>query len=378
MARAKPKLSALQRTALYDLHLERGARMAPFAGFEMPIQYTSIKREHNAVRETAGLFDVSHMGQIHFAGPRAVATLERLLSCPVATLAPGRVRYGLLCNEAGGVVDDVTVYRVEEERWFLCVNAANIEKDWRWCARHSEAGVELLDRSAQTALLALQGPGAEAALAKHLEAELDDLQRFRFISTRFKGLELLVSRTGYTGADGFELYCAPDAAAPLWRALEAEGALPCGLGARDTLRIEAALPLYGQELDEQRTPLEAGLERFVKLEAGGFIGVDALREQAARGPAQRLAGFELRTRGVARAGYAIARDGQALGVVSSGAPSPTLGKSIGLGYVPPALTAPGAHFDVLVRGRPLGARVVRTPFVRSPARRASRNRRGRV
>ncbi len=362
-------MSELARTPLCETHRALGARMVPFAGFEMPVQYSSILGEHAAVRERAGLFDVSHMGQLWLAGAGAEAAVERLVTCPVASLAPGQVRYGLLCNERGGTVDDVTVYRVAADRFFLCVNASNIEKDYRWTARHTPSGVELRNRSAETSLLALQGPRASAILARVADADLSRLKRFRFVSAKAGADAVLVSRTGYTGADGFELYCAAEACVRLWTALldagRADGIAPVGLGARDTLRLEAALPLYGHELDDDTSPLEARLDRFVKLAAGGFLGAEALAEQSARGVARCLVGFELVGRGVARAGYSLARDGAEIGVVTSGGPSPTLGKSIGLGYVPPALGEEGALFDVNVRGRPVAARVVATPFVRA-------------
>lgn len=343
----------------------------------MPLHYGSILAEHRAVRERAGLFDVSHMGQIHLEGPGACEALERLLCCPVASLRPGRVRYGMLCNEAGGVVDDVTLYRLGAERFFLCVNAANIEKDWRWLARHCGAPqVQLQDRSAATALLALQGPAAGEIIAGLWPDALRPLRRFQCAELRWRDAPLLLSRTGYTGSDGFELYCPAQRGAALWQAIleagAAHGVAPCGLGARDTLRLEAALPLYGNELDDETSPLEAGLGRFVKLAAGGFVGAEAIRARERRGAAKRLAGFELLAPGVARSGCAIAADPaqsgggeqpQPIGVVTSGAPSPSLGKSIGLGYFPPERAAPGSRFAVLVRGKPLAARVVKTPFL---------------
>ena len=359
-----PDSPELARTPLHDVHVALGARMVPFAGFSMPVQYTSIKAEHAAVRERVGLFDVSHMGQIHFEGPEAVAALERLVTCEVATLRPGRVRYGMLCNAEGGVVDDVTVYRVSDEHLFLCVNAANIEKDWRWCVRHTDDRTALTNRSAATGLLALQGPGAEDAVAGICSADLGDLRNFRFLEADCAGHPTLVSRTGYTGSDGFELYFPAAASEAVWSALVAAGAEPCGLGARDTLRLEAALSLYGHELDDETSPLEAGLDRFVKLEAGGFIGHEAMLARRDAGHTRRLVGFEVTGRGIARAGYPIAKDGATVGVVTSGAPSPTLGKSIGLGYVPPALGEPGCTIDVIVRDKPIAARVVPTPFVK--------------
>lgn len=360
-------MSELARTPLHAAHRRLGARLVPFAGFEMPVQYEGIKAEHRAVRERAGLFDVSHMGQLHVSGPEADALLERLLTCRVDSLRPGRVRYGLLCNESGGVVDDVTVYREEDGHLFLCVNAANRAKDREWLESHAAGGAELRDRSDATALLALQGPASAELLSGLASPDPAALRRFRFASCKVAGRPALVSRTGYTGSDGFELYVEAESAEAVWSALLEAGAphgvVPAGLGARDTLRLEAALPLYGHELDDATTPLEARLDRFVKLERGGFLGAEALARLRESGPERLLAGFVLEGRGVARAGYALAYEGREVGAVTSGAPSPTLGKSIGLGYVPPPLAEPGARLDVIVRGRAVPLRVVETPFV---------------
>ncbi|MBW2231917.1 MAG: glycine cleavage system aminomethyltransferase GcvT [Deltaproteobacteria bacterium] len=364
-------MTELARTPLFEAHVELGARMVEFAGFSMPVQYTSIKQEHAAVRARAGLFDVSHMGQIHFRGPRAVTTVERLVSCRVDSLAVGRVRYGLLCNDGGGCVDDVTVYREADDALFLCVNAANIAKDVEWIRRHApdRAGVE--DRSTATGLLALQGPACAAllqALAKEGNATpVGELGRFRFARYEVAASDCLVSRTGYTGADGFEIYTPAGATRTVWDALlavgEPHGLTPAGLGARDTLRLEAALPLYGHELDDTTSPLEAGLGRFVKRKRGGFIGHEAIEARDRKGATRQLIGFEMEGRGIARAGYVIADRGREVGVVTSGAPSPTLGKSIGLGYVPPRLAEPGRAIDIVIRDKRVAARVVETPFV---------------
>jgi aminomethyltransferase len=362
-------MSGLRRTPLFALHRELGARLVPFAGFEMPVQYQSILAEHAAVRRAAGLFDVSHMGQLHLAGPGAVASAERLVTCPVSTLRPGRVRYGLLCNEAGGVVDDVTVYRLADDALMLCVNAANVEKDWRWIVAHAGPDTRLHDRSEETALLALQGPAAAAILAPLTTPDPGAMRRFACAEARVAGRPAWVSRTGYTGSDGFELYLAAADGEPVFRALleagRPHGCVPAGLGARDTLRLEAALPLYGHELDDTTTPLEAGLYRFVK--DGGFLGAESLARQRAEGIRRRLAGFVLEGRGVARQGHALLHQGRPVGVVTSGAPSPTLGKSIGLGYVPPALAVPGTSIEVELRTaasrRVVEARTVETPFV---------------
>lgn len=360
-------MTALQRTPLADTHVKLGARMVDFAGFEMPVQYSGILEEHRAVREKAGLFDVSHMGQLHLRGPGAVAVAERLVTCEVASLRPGRVRYGLMCNESGGVVDDVTVYRLAADAVFLCVNAANICKDREWVAAQIRGteGAELEDRSEATGLIALQGPVSDAVLGPLAEADVAALPFFAFTETPVAGRPVLVSRTGYTGANGFEIYCdAGDVVALFETLLEAgaaAGVLPVGLGARDTLRLEAALPLYGHELDDTTTPAEAGLERFVK--PGGWIGAEAA---AGRPLVRRLAGFVLRERGVARADYPVISDGDEVGRVTSGSHSPTLDKSIGLAYVPPPLADPGAVFAVRIRGRTADAEVVEIPFVKRP------------
>ncbi len=359
------------RTPLYEAHRRLGARIVDFAGFEMPVQYSSILEEHAAVRERAGLFDVSHMGQIHLAGSEAIASAERLLTRPVASLGVGRVRYGLLCNERGGIVDDVTFYRTGPDSLLICVNAANIEKDYRWMARHAPPAAGLRNRSDETGLLALQGPRSAEILAALSDGSAAALRRYHFAELDVAGRPALVSRTGYTGSDGFEIYLAAGDTETVFESLLSAGAavglIPCGLGARDTLRLEAAMPLYGHELDDATTPLEAGLARYVKLDAGGFIGAEALRSARAAGLARALIGFELDARGIARAEYPVEHAGRCVGRVTSGGPSPTLGKSIGLAYVPPDLAAVGTSLDVVIRGRPTPARVVETPFVRGAA-----------
>ncbi len=341
--------------------------MVEFGGYELPVQYTSIREEHRAVREAAGLFDVSHMGQFEFEGADAIAAADRLFSRNLAALAPGRVQYGLLCNERGGVVDDITCYRLSEQSALWCVNAANVAKDWHWILDRAGPSIGVRDASDETGLLALQGPASAAILARAAAPDAAALRRFRFARMEVAGCSALVSRTGYTGADGFEVYLGADDLPRVFEALLAEGATlglrPAGLGARDTLRLEAALPLYGCELDEGTSPLAAGLERFVDLAVGGFVGAEAIARARDAGLDRQLVGFALQERGVARAGCAVALGGKVIGRVTSGAPSPTLGKSIGLAYVPPGLAEPGSQFCVVVRERELRARVVETPFV---------------
>lgn len=359
-------MSAGRPTPLHAAHLRHGARIVEFAGYALPLQFSSILEEHATVREAAGLFDVSHMGQLELSGPAALAAADHLLTRRVSTAAPGRVLYALLCNEQGGVVDDVTAYR-EPDTALLCVNAANIAKDAKWVAEHLPAQAQLRDLSDATALLALQGPASAEVLAGVAAPELLALKRFRFARGDVAGRPALVSRTGYTGADGFELYCGAADAEAIFEALLAHGAplgcRPCGLGARDTLRLEAALPLYGHELDDTTSPLEAGLDRFVESD-GDFVGAEAIRARARAGHTRRLAGFALEERGVPRAGCAVAHDGREVGRVTSGGPSPTLQKSIGLAYVPPPLAEPGTPIEIIIRGRGVRACIVETPFVR--------------
>jgi aminomethyltransferase len=330
--------------------------MVEFAGFLMPVQYTSIRDEHAAVRNAAGLFDISHMGQIGFDGPEAVATAERLLTRRVASLRPGGVRYGLLCNEDGGVIDDVTFFRLADSALFLVVNAANVEKVYRWVVRYSPAAAGVRNTSEETAMFAVQGPASAEVMKTVCNAEVADIRRYRFDRAGVAGCPALVSRTGYTGSDGFEIFAGAGDGERVFESLLDGGAgvglVPAGLGARDTLRLEAALPLYGHELDETTSPLEAGLGRFVEFEGRDFIGAEAIRRRRDAGHERALV-----------AEYPVAAGGEVVGVVTSGAPSPTLGKSIGLAYVPPALAAPGTRIDVIIRGRGAPARVVETPFV---------------
>jgi len=341
--------------------------MIEFGGYELPVQYTSIREEHRAVREAAGLFDVSHMGQIEFEGSAAIAAADRLFSRSLTGLEPGRVQYGLLCNESGGIVDDITCYRIAEQSVFWCVNASNIAKDWGWILDHVESSTGVRNTSDEGGLLALQGPASADILCGLGSPNAAALRRFRLERMEVAGCPACVSRTGYTGADGFEIYLGSGDLPRVFEALLGEGAplglRPAGLGARDTLRLEAALPLYGCELDDDTSPLAAGLGRFVDLEVGGFIGADAVARDRDAGLESRLVGFALEERGVARAGCAVALAGRSIGRVTSAGPSPTLGKSIGLAYVPAELAEPGSELQVVVRKRALRARVVDTPFV---------------
>ena len=359
--------STLRTTPLAETHRALGARMVEFGGFEMPVQYDSIIAEHKAVRESAGLFDVSHMGQIYISGPSAVESCEALLSCRVETLGVGLVRYGMLCNLDGGVVDDVTLYRLAEDAFMLCVNASNIEKDHAWILEHVGPGATVDDRSESMGMLALQGPNAAVLLEELTGAGPSDLKRFSFGQFPLLGAPCMISNTGYTGAPGFELYLEADRTVSVFKALlergGRHGVSPAGLGARDTLRLEAALPLYGHELDDTTSPLEAGLGRFVKRKRGGFIGHEAIMRRAALPQTRKLVGFVMKERGIARADYPIANSGKEIGRVTSGAPSPSLGNYIGLGYVTPECSEVGSRIEVVIRGKSVAAEVVETPFV---------------
>jgi aminomethyltransferase len=359
----------LQRTPLYEVHVALGAKIVEFGGWEMPVSYRGILDEHRAVRSAAGLFDVSHMGEIEVRGPDAAAVCQRLTTNDVRRLADGHVQYTLLLQEDGGVVDDVTLYRINAERFFFCVNAGNIAKDLAWIEAHA-GGATVVDRSGATALIALQGPAAARILAALTPVDLPRLKSFRFARSTVAGLPALVSRTGYTGEDGFELYVDAPRAVAVWNAVLDAGRFaglePIGLGARDTLRLEAALALYGNELDETTSPLAAGLDRFVKLDADDFIGRAALLHEQEHGSPRRLVGLEMRGPGIARHGYSVVHEGGTVGVVTSGTHAPTLEHPIALAYVASALTEPGIELAVDVRGRAVPAVVVPTPFYRRP------------
>lgn len=365
----------LKRTPLHPLYARYGARTVGFAGWELPVQFGGILEEHAAVRERAGLFDVSHMGRIELSGPHAAEAVQRLVTNDVDRLEPGRAMYALMCNEQGGIVDDLIVYRTAPHRFLLVVNAANAEKDLAHMRRvlAGWTGVEVRDRSADYALLALQGPRAAEILARVAEPAdaVGSLRPFQLREgVRIAGIPCSVARTGYTGEDGFEIFCPPGEAPDLWESLmeagRPDGLVPAGLGARDTLRFEASFPLYGNELTEETNPLEVGLDRFVKLEKD-FVGRPALLAVRERGPGRRLVGLELLERGIARHGYEVTDGrGRVVGHVTSGTQAPTLGKSLAMALVPANLAAAGTELGVVVHGRERRARVVDLPFYRRP------------
>lgn len=359
--------SALERTPLHDEHAKLGGKLVPFAGFEMPVQYPSgITAEHRAVREAAGLFDVSHMGEFIVRGPQALDLVQRITVNDASHAEVGQAQYSAMCLETGGIVDDLLVYRYAD-RYMLVVNASNLEKDWAWVNSHAAGlDVELENVSGATALLALQGPAARGILAPLVDVGLDGVTYYRFAEGKVAGVPATIAGTGYTGEDGFELYVASADAVGVWRTLLQEGKgaglVPVGLGARDSLRLEMGYALYGNELDAEHTPLEAGLAWITKLDKGHFVGRDALLAQKKEGIRRRLVGLVLGERAFPRHGYGILADGEPVGVVTSGTVSPSLGIGIAMGYVPAQRAAPGTKLQVDARGRALDAVVRRPPF----------------
>ena len=357
------------KTSLYGEHVALGARLVPFAGFEMPVQYKGIVEEHRAVRERVGLFDVSHMGELELEGPGALELVSSLITNDPTRIVDGQAQYTCCCNEGGTILDDLIVYRRSPERVLVVCNASNRAKIAQHFARAAEGRVGFRDASDETALLALQGPRALETLAA-AGCSFDaarELKSFRFKDGEVAGVPGTIARTGYTGEDGVELFLPWDSAPKVWRALldagKAFGIEPVGLGARDTLRLEARLSLYGNDIDESTDPLEAGLGWVVKLDKPHFVGKEALARIKAEGPRRAFVGFEMVGRGIARHGYPLLdATGGTIGLCTSGSPSPTLGKNIGLGYVPAALATIGTSLSVDCRGKAIEARVVETPF----------------
>ena len=364
----------LKTTPLHGIARALGGKLVPFAGWEMPVQFSSVIEEHLAVRTAAGLFDVSHMGEIEIEGPGALALVQRLTCNDASRLVDGQAQYSGLLNERGGFVDDILVYRRSADRYLLVINAGNSDKDVAWVMRHAKDArdVEARDASPRYAQIALQGPRAETILQGLVKTDLRAIGYYRFAEADVRGARSIVSRTGYTGEDGFEIYGPADAAEDLFRALlEAGrplGLVPCGLGARDTLRLEARMPLYGNDLDDTTTPLEAGLAGIARLAKGEFIGRAALEKQKQAGVSRLLAGFEMVDRGIARHDYPVRHEGKTIGRVTSGTFAPFLKKNIGLAYVPPPHAAVGSRFSVVIRERDAAAVVVETPFYRRPQR----------
>lgn len=359
----------LKTTPLYRVYKEYGAKTVGFGGFDMPVQFSGIIDEHEAVRSRAGLFDVSHMGEFEVVGEDARAFIQYMVTNDVSKMEPGQAIYSPMTYENGTCVDDLLVYCFSMQKFWIVVNAGNIDKDFDWFDKHTkDFHVTLTDKSNEISLLALQGPLSEEILAPLTEADIITLRPFRFIETKVAGTPVILSRTGYTGESGFELYTENEHVEFLWRLLLEKGApaglVPCGLGARDTLRLEARLPLYGHELTEEITPIEAGIGMFVKLDAGDFIGREALLAQKTEGVSRKVVGIRLLDRGVPRSGYSVYESGtdRIVGSLTSGTMSPTLKQPVGLALVEKSVSGIGTRLEVEIRGKHIPAEVIKTPF----------------
>jgi aminomethyltransferase len=362
----------LKKTSLHPTHIALGARMVPFAGWEMPVEYSGISAEHLAVRTAAGLFDVSHMGEIEIAGKGALAAVQRISSNDASRLQVGQAHYSALTTASGTFVDDMLVYRFAPTHFLLVVNGSNADKDYAWIAEQVRAAGDtaVVDSSDRYALIAIQGPKARDVLQGLTGIDLSALKYYWFAHGEIAGVRGTVSRTGYTGEDGFEVFCAPALAPRVWDALlhigRSASVIPCGLGARDTLRLEAAMRLYGNDIDDTTTVLDADLGWIVGWAKADFIGLDALRRQKATGTSRRLVGFEMQDRAIARHGHVVMRGDEQVGHVTSGTHTPFLKKAIGMAYVPMAMSAVGTTIDIDIRGRRAAATVVPLPFYRRP------------
>lgn len=359
----------IKNTALTDTHIALGAKMVPFAGFNMPVQYSGINDEHETVRTGVGVFDVSHMGEFILKGEKALDLIQAVSSNDASKLYDGKVQYGYLPNETGGIVDDFLTYRIDENTYFLVVNASNIEKDWNWIAKYNSFGVDMKNISDETSLFAVQGPKAADALQALTDIELASMEYYSFAKGKFAGIEnVLVSATGYTGAGGFEIYVANKDAQKVWDAIFEAGAAygikPIGLGARDTLRLEMGFCLYGNDIDDTTSPLEGGLGWVTKF-TKEFVNSANLKAEKEAGIKKKLVGFEMIDRGIARHDYEIVdAEGNKIGHVTSGTQSPTLKKSIGLGYVDNAFAKEGTEIFINIRNQSIKAKVVKPPFVK--------------
>ena len=359
-----PDSENIRQTSLYDTHLALGARIVPFGGWAMPIQYDSILQEARAVRSNVGLFDVSHMGRLKIQGSGAAPLLSRVLSVGAISMRPGRARYCLICNEDGGIIDDCIVYRNADEDFLLVPNASNTGTviDWlhRWNTQPNTATITNI--TAETAMIAVQGPQAIPMLNELTADDISSVLPFNTIRTQIDGIDALLAHTGYTGEDGFEAILDAERSARLWTLLVERGAASCGLGARDVLRLEAGLLLHGNDMSVDTNPYEAGLERFVRPDRRGYIARDALLRARDEGVDRKLVGFFMTGRGIARHGHPICHDGRVIGEVTSGSPSPLLDRNIGLGYVPADYSAVGTNLQIDIRGRIVDAEVTTLPF----------------
>lgn len=348
-----------KRTCLYDKHVALGALISPFGGFDMPIQYSDITDEHQAVRQHCGVFDVSHMGEVLVSGTDAERYVNHIFTNNVEGLAVGKILYGMMCYEDGGVVDDLLVYKMADDRFFLVINAANIDKDWAWIQQQAEGfNVTLDNQSDYYGQLAVQGPEAERIMEEILNLPCSELTFYTFKTMG----DVIVSRTGYTGEDGFEIYATPDYINQCWDKLMAAGVTPCGLGCRDTLRFEVGLPLYGDELSAEITPIMAGLGMFVKLDKEEFVGRDALVKQKAEGVAQKLVGIELQDKAIPRHGYTVMKDGQPIGTVTTGYHTISTDKSVCMALIDSQYAPLGTELEVQIRKKVFPGTVVKKRF----------------
>lgn len=357
----------MKNTALSHIHEQLGAKMVPFAGYNMPVQYEGVNAEHETVRNDVGVFDVSHMGEFLLTGPKALDLIQKISSNDASTLTIGRAQYSCMPNANGGIVDDLIIYKIKEEQYLLVVNASNIEKDWNWITSHNDLGVEMRDLSEDYSLLAIQGPKAVEAMQSLTSVDLSQIKYYNFEVADFAGIEhVIISATGYTGSGGFEIYCKNSEVEQVWKKVFEAGAefgiKPIGLAARDTLRLEMGFCLYGNDIDETTSPLEAGLGWITKF-TKDFVNSDNLKKQKEEGITKRLVGFELLERGIPRHDYEIVdANGNVIGRVTSGTQSPSLGKAIGLGYVPKELATEGSEVYIRIRNKDIKAKVVKLPF----------------
>lgn len=359
----------LKRTALNDVHRKLGAKMVPFAGFDMPVYYKGIVAEHNAVRSGVGLFDVSHMGEVFVTGPKALEYVQKITVNDASRLEYGQAQYSAMCKPDGGIVDDLLVYHMGPDRYMLVINGANIDKDFAWMEENTIDGADLANVSDDFTLIAVQGPKAVETLKKLTEVDLDSIPFYQFTEGALAGVEMIISRTGYTGEAGFELYLSsdPETSTAVWNALmeagEEFGVEPTGLGARDTLRMEMGYCLYGNDITEETNTIEAGLGWITKLDKGEFNGSDVLANAKEEKPSRKLISFVLEERGIPRQGYKIVADGEEIGVVTSGTMSPTLGQGIGMGYVRRGLSKAGTEIGIAIRDKVIPATIRKAPLV---------------
>ena len=357
----------MKNTALTHIHEQLGAKMVPFAGYNMPVQYEGVNAEHETVRNGVGVFDVSHMGEFLLTGPKALDLIQKISSNDASTLTIGRAQYSCMPNANGGIIDDLIIYKIKDEQYLLVVNASNIEKDWNWITSHNDMGVEMRDLSEDYSLLAIQGPKAVEAMQSLTSVDLSQIKYYHFEVADFAGIEhVIISATGYTGSGGFEIYCKNSEVEQVWNKVFEAGATfgikPIGLAARDTLRLEMGFCLYGNDIDDTTSPLEAGLGWITKF-TKDFVNSENLKKQKEEGVSRKLVAFELLERGIPRHDYEIVdANGNVIGKVTSGTQSPSLNKAIGLGYVPTALASEGSEIYIRIRNKDIKAEVVKLPF----------------